>query len=62
MPDKNICQNNGGCDNPAIYNMYKHLPGGRKVWLEVCRWCEEIIAYDNIKGDLKKRGKGNYNE
>ncbi len=54
MPDKTVCQNTGECCNPAIYNMYKHLPGGRKVWVEVCRWCEENIAKDNIKRALKE--------
>ena len=56
MEEVKSCQVSG-CNRPARYALYRTMPDGRKVWLEVCREHEGEIGMENLARPRKKRRK-----
>ena len=56
MTEKRICEA-GACDNPAKYALYKTFPGGFRIWLNVCRECEQVIGEENEKRAMQRSRK-----
>ena len=47
-----------GCEHLAKWNLYKTMPSGEKVWLNVCTKHEKEVGDENLRRIGASKNKG----